>query len=112
MKKILAAVATAAVLASPLAVTDAAHAKKRNPGCITKVEFRKIKKGQTPRKVARIVGGKGKVFQRYEAEGFKSEMREFKACKPFNKNSVVMVAFSSASGPVKAYTKTAEWARN
>lgn len=113
MKKILIGIAATAVLASPLAVSDGAHAaKKRNPGCISKPEFRKIKKGQTPRKVARIVGSKGKVSTISNDPAYRSELREYKACRPFNQNSTVFVMFETAGGPLKAFTKSADWARN
>lgn len=94
------------------ATTSAANAA--NPRCITKAEFRAIHKGQSPTRVKHIVGSRGKVSITSSISGYKSVIRDFHACSPFNKYSMVSVSFSnnSAYGPLRVDGKTALWMHN
>ncbi|WP_141014237.1 hypothetical protein [Nocardioides sambongensis] len=117
MKKLIAAALTVAAVSAPIAVTDAAHAAGKNPACITKAEFKKVKNGQSPKKVATIIGSKGKVVSTTRSGGWVYVMREYKACSPFNRYSAVMVTFDNMTkqftkGPLTVDGKTAIWLHN
>lgn len=89
------------------AATSAAsvHAK----GCVTKAEYRKVRKGMAQSKVHRIFGTKGRVASRSDLpDGEKLEARGYKACT--SKRGAVGISFTKKPGAsYKLAAKAAEW---
>jgi len=105
---VLAASTVAAEAAAPSASTSAApsvHAK----GCVTKAEYRKVKKGMAQSKVHKIFGTKGKVGSRSNLpDGVKLEARSYKVCG--SKPGGVGVSYTKKPGKsYKLAAKAAEF---
>lgn len=94
MKKFIAAAALAVTTSAPLvALAPAAHADAGSPGCVTKAEYRKVKKGMTPTQVKNRFGTNGKITSTFNFDGYRSLTREYKACG--SKYGSVMVSFDA-----------------
>lgn len=118
-KTVVALTTTLAIAAGPLAFGGVAEAKAaKADSCITKAEYKKIKKGMTLKQVASIVGSKGTVYSKTDAtQGFFVVTRTFKACKPYSKKkSGIAVAFDNMNedmtkGKYRVEGKNAVWVR-
>lgn len=108
MKKILAAGAvTVALFGGTLAVAPAASAANGTPGCVTKAEYKKAKKGMTKKRVKKIFGTGGKRDAHASSGGYVSEIRSYKTC---SKYSAVAIAFDKAPGSkLRLSAKSAVW---
>ena len=51
--------------------------RAKNPKCVTRKEYRKVKKGMKLKRVARIIGGKGRLT----SSGGGMKVRRHEACK-------------------------------
>ena len=96
------AVVIGALILSPLAV--AAPASADTPGCVSKAEFRKVKKHWAIGRVHRVFDTKGK--QTFYTTGYQS--REYKTCKN-PKYSFVSVTYEKDDGVWRVTSKTALW---
>jgi hypothetical protein len=110
---LLSTVAVAAVAAPVVAVSAPANASG-TPGCVTKTEYSKVKKGMSPTRVAQIFGTKGTVSYSYIGTYVFDLEREYKPCSPFNQMSDVSVDFGKnhRSDPWKVDGKSAIWIHN
>lgn len=117
MKKTLAAITFSALAAGtalvPAHAATAAPTAERNAPCITKQEFRKVKKGITLGQVAKVVGGKGK--QEYFDAGYPgeygwpaSQFRSHKQCGG-KYTGLAMIDYERQSGVWKVTGRTAFW---
>jgi hypothetical protein len=98
----LVAVTAAALLAAPavfVAAAPAAQAANKTPGCVTKAEYKKAKKGMTKAKVKKIFGTGGKQLSTASAGGFRAEVRNYKTCVEFGS---VAITFGNGKLDVKA----------
>lgn len=93
-RRIATAVLAAALMGGGLAAV-AAPAEAANPRCMSRAEYRAIKPGQTPAKVARIVGRKGRVGYAGNTGGYRYLNWEFKTCTRYGWGSV---SFSAEPG--------------
>lgn len=97
----------AALVASAFLVAPAPVASAATPGCVTKAEYQKVKKGTPKTKVAKTFGTAGKRISIASSGGFSSEIRSYKTC---SKYSVVSIAFDKVPGGVfKLSAKSAVW---
>lgn len=99
MKPVVAVVVAGAAL---LAVAPAAPVEAAG-GCVTRQEFKSIRKGWWKSDVRSEVGAKGKQVYAYRGYSYRTEMREYRACGA--KYGYVMVTFED--GQVRA--KSAVW---
>jgi hypothetical protein len=74
------------------ATATAAPATAARHHCATHSQYRKVHKGQTIAKVARELGHRGHVEAKATSDGFRTEIRSYKACGEFN---VIDVSFSA-----------------
>jgi hypothetical protein len=116
-KIVLAVLTTLGVVAGTLALAAPPADAARNAPCITKREYRRIHVGQRPARVKRIVGSRGRVSATFQSGGYRSVTRDFKACRPFNRFSVVSVVFDNRDRkfrriPLSVDTKIAFWLHN
>lgn len=88
------AVLAVALMGGGLAAV-AAPAEAANPRCLSKPEFRKIHKGMSPARVARIVGSPGHVAASSSSGGYRFVIRDFKTCTRYGAASV---SFSADPG--------------
>ncbi|WP_139983444.1 hypothetical protein [Nocardioides litoris] len=108
------AVATSGLVA-PIGSATAASApqvsERAGQGCVTKAEYRKIKKGMTVAKVKRITGTKGKQVSSSPLPGGQVVVgRAYKACT--SKRGGVGIAFvgqAGKPGTLKVGSKSAVW---
>lgn len=117
MKKLAMIVCASAVLLSgTVALTPAASATapastvsaaNRTPGCVTKSEYKKAKKGMTEKKIKQIFGTNGKREARASSGGYVSEIRSYRTCSEF---SVVVISFEKEpGGKLRLDAKDAVW---
>ncbi|KRF20985.1 hypothetical protein ASG90_00785 [Nocardioides sp. Soil797] len=90
---------------TPQAQTAQAQAAK---GCVSKKEFKKIKKGMSQAKVARIFGTKGSKESVVKKKGKTIMARGYRGCPQY---SAVGVAFIKKGGTFKMANKVATWNR-
>ncbi|QIX25508.1 hypothetical protein ncot_02070 [Nocardioides sp. JQ2195] len=76
-------------------------------GCVSKKEFRKVKKGMTKAKVARIFGTKGTLAQRVKDGRRTIESRGYKGCPKYS--SVGVAFIKKGDGKYKLANKLASW---
>lgn len=110
MKKTLTVAAAAiTLLGATWASTDTADAAthSRTPGCVTKSEYKKVKKGMTQKKVTATFGTAGKREARATSGGYVSEIRSYRTCDRY---SAVAIAFEKKPGGVlRLSAKSAVW---
>jgi hypothetical protein len=102
MKRILTTVAAAAVLAGGLTMTTPDLASADTPRCVSKAEFRQVKKGMSKSRVAGIFDTAGKRDAISSGGGYTFEIRSYKSCTRFG---AVAIGFSNG----KLDNKTAIW---
>jgi hypothetical protein len=107
VKKFIAATAVSLglALASPVALTPAADAAAQR-GCssskVTKVEYRKIHRGDSKAKVKRVFDSTGRLIM----QGFGTEYREWNTCSRWG---WVTVDFERRNGVQRVTGKFAYW---
>lgn len=108
---LLGLVATAAVAAPLVLAAASAQADPGSPGCATRAEYSKVKKGMSPERVARIFGTNGKVSYSCIGTSVFSLSREYKPCQPYTEWSHVEVDFDKnrRSAPWKVDGKSSWW---
>jgi hypothetical protein len=106
---VLTAVATTGALVAPGTAHAAAPAERAaSKGCVTKAEYRKIKKGMTVAKVKKVTGTNGKQVSKSPlGDGRFVVGRAYKACT--GKRSGVGIAFVGKDGVFKVESKSAVW---
>lgn len=105
-KTLVTACASLALVAGTSAVAPTA-ASAATTGCVTQSEYKKAKKGMTPKQVAKIFGTKGKRDARAESGGYVSELRSYRTC---SKYSAVAIMFSKKPGTnLRLSHKSAIW---
>ena len=78
-----------------------------SPGCVTKTEFRKVHRGDTLERVARIFDTAGLRMSIAAFGGHKSQIRDYRTCKP---DSAVHVSFDKEpGGRLRLSDKWAVW---
>ena len=115
MRRLVLIVALLVGLVAPATLTaTSASAANGTPGCATKAEYAKVKKGMSPAKVKKIFGTNGKVTYSYIGSYVFSLSREYKPCSPFNEMSSVSVDFDKKKrkAPWKVSGKSAYWIEN
>ncbi|WP_193606805.1 hypothetical protein [Nocardioides lijunqiniae] len=101
------ALASTAVLAPVAAASADAPSERAGKACVSKKEYRKLKKGMTIAKVKRITGTNGKQVNKYPLPGGKFVVgRAYKAC---TKRGAVGISFTNQTGPYKLAAKSAAW---
>ncbi|MEO9325285.1 hypothetical protein ABFT23_17460 [Nocardioides sp. C4-1] len=104
----LSLVGTGAVTSSGPASAAAPSDRAAGKGCVSKAEYRKIKKGMTIAKVKRITGTNGKQVSKTALPGGKFVVgRAYKVCT--SKKGGVGIAFTNQTGPYKVASKAAAW---
>jgi hypothetical protein len=99
----IAAALTAAVLFAP---TTAAHAD--TDGCVTKAEYRKVKKNMPKTRVHAIFDTAGKRESRATSGGYVAEVRSYRVCG--SRYSAVAIAFDKEPRDVpRLAAKSAVW---
>lgn len=101
MQRIITALATFAAFLAVIVVPSAvltssaeAAAAGRTPGCITKAEYRKIKRKMPIKKVRRVVGARGKITSSSDysdGDGYRSV--DFRQCGKSWSMSSVSISF-------------------
>ena len=102
MKRLGAVLGTVALAAAPLAVAAPASADTEN--CVSRLEFKKVQKGWSMKRVHRVfdVGGK----QYYFYSGYQG--REYRACQS-PEYSIVNVDYVKKAGVWRVESKFAYW---
>jgi hypothetical protein len=96
-------------LVGTTALTSTGSADAAALPCVTKAEFRQIRKGMTPARVTNLTGVKGRVSSSFNFGGYRSLSKEYRACvgRPY---SFVSVGYSADPGqPLKMNSKFAYW---
>jgi hypothetical protein len=102
VKKVL--VGLAVLVVSAVAVAPAAA---DTPGCVTKTEYRSVKKGATLAKVKRVFDTAVRRVAIATSDGYGSQIRNYRACGRF---SAVSLSFSKVPGGVwRMDAKSAVW---
>lgn len=97
---------TGAVTSSSAVAAPGSERAKATPGCVTKAEFAKVKKGMTIAQVKRITGTNGKQVSRQKITGYGIITgRAYKACKP--RGGVGMSFVQKPGKPAKLEAKSA-----
>jgi hypothetical protein len=104
MRRLAAVVALA--LAGVVLAGAPAHAAD---DCVSKSEFRAVKKGMTPKQVKREFGTAGKVTSRVEVAPVVLVTREYRTCKPYGSGAVLVSYRSEDGAPLAVTGKTAYW---
>ncbi|WP_134741050.1 hypothetical protein [Nocardioides sp. 503] len=113
LRRAAAAAVLSTALASTAALAPAGSAAADGPseraakGCVSKKEYRKLKKGMTIAKVRRVTGTNGKQVNKYPLPGGKFVVgRAYKAC---TKRGAVGISFTNQTGAYKLASKAAAW---
>lgn len=102
-----AALAAAALAAAVLVPAGAASANT-TPTCITRPEYRQVKKGMTLLRIKHITGIAGHRMAIATSGGYSTQIRNFKTCSPY---SAVSMSFDKhGSGSWRMDGKSAVWA--
>jgi hypothetical protein len=97
----------AATFAGVLILPSQAVADPGSPGCVTRAEYGKVRKGMTQGQVHATFGTAGKRSAKATSGGFVSEIRTYKTCSAF---STVAVSYSAnPGGPLRLSAKSAVW---
>jgi hypothetical protein len=101
------ACASLALLGGTAVFAPTASAANSTPGCVTKSEYKKAKKGMTKKRVATIFGTNGKLEARATSGGYASEIRSYRTC---SKYSAVAISFAKKPGGTpRLSAKSAVW---
>lgn len=101
-------VGTGAIASVGAATAAAPSDRAASKGCVSKAEYRKIKKGMTIAKVKRITGTNGKQVSKTALPGGKFVVgRAYKVCT--SKKGGVGIAFTNQTGSYKVASKAASW---
>ncbi|MBT0768226.1 hypothetical protein KIH74_04790 [Kineosporia sp. J2-2] len=112
---VLAVAATAAITVGSAGGAHAdTHAAAKNPSCMTVKEYDKLRTGDTLKKVGKVVGGKGRVLSWGEYDGYRSEVRTFTACAPYDRYSTIAISFSNDGygTPLRVDAASSYWVHN
>ena len=111
MKNMIRSTAVAAALAVGSLMLTAAPAQADTDGCVTKAEFKKVRKGWKMTRVHRVFDTNGKqswFTDAYPSLGIPAEQgREYRHCA--SKYSIVTVDFARKGGVWKVTRKSAYW---
>ena len=100
----IAATMTAAAITFAPAISAApAHAADDTPGCVTKDEYRSIRKGWTITRVKKKFGTNGSQQAQASAGGFHTQVRSYTTCTPYG--SVAISFDKRGSGAWKVVSK-------
>jgi len=87
---------------------QAPSAQAKNKACVTRAEYKKVKKGMTKAKVAKIFCTKGKLSSKHNLPGGqKLEARGYKVCT--SKKGGVGISFLNKGKGFKLEYKTVAW---
>ncbi|WP_148572747.1 hypothetical protein [Nocardioides caldifontis] len=104
MRKLLTAVLAAAAIT---VAVPASTASADTPGCISRAEFKQVKKGMTLAKVKQIADTNGKRDVFSTGGGYSFQVRSYRTCSPY---SVVTVGFDKRGrNPWKVSSKFGVW---
>jgi hypothetical protein len=99
---------TAALIPAGSATAEAPSERAAGKGCITKKEYRKVKKGMTVAKVRRVTGTNGKQVNKYALPGGKFVVgRAYKVCT--SKRGAVGISFTNQTGTYRVASKAVAW---
>jgi hypothetical protein len=91
----------AAVAFAPSALAD-------TPGCVTRAEYRAVHRGDSIRRVHRILDTDGRrVYYATEVGGYVSQGRRYRTCRPHS--SVEIQYIKKAGGIWRLLAKSAIW---
>jgi len=104
----LAALAIAPVLAATAVIASPPAAQADTRGCVTKAEYKKVKKGMKIERVHRVFDTAGKKESRAASGGYVFMVRSYKVCN--SRWSAVAVGFEKSPGTaMKLSAKNAVW---
>lgn len=104
---VVALVAVLGLAGGTVAFVPTASAANKTPGCVTKAEYKKAKKGMTKAHVKNIFGTGGKREARASSGGYVDEIRSYKTC---SKWSAVAISFEKKPGhKLVLAAKSAVW---
>ena len=108
MHKSIVGLTALAAVCVPVAATTAAHANPGSKGCVTRAEFKAVKKGWTKVRVDAKFGTHGHKEAGATSGGFSTSVWSYKPCTRF---SAVAVSYDQRGhGPWKLTAKSAVWA--
>jgi hypothetical protein len=100
--------ALAAVVCGMTISAPAAQADPGSPGCVTRVEYNKARKGMTQSGIHAMFGTAGKRMSRATSAGYVAEVRSYPVCR--SQFSTIAISWSSNPGqPLRLSAKSAVW---
>jgi len=108
MRTFIVGLTALAAISAPVATATAAHANPGSKGCVTRAEFKAVKKGWTKTRVDAKFGTHGHKEAGATSGGFSSSVWSYKPCTKF---SAVAVSYDKQGhGAWKLSAKSAVWA--
>lgn len=87
------------VAAGVVPAPPAQGATTSTPKCVTVKEYKKIRTGQTRKKVRALLGPKGRIVWELKPYG---QIRSYKPCKRYTDDSWVLITFGRAGTVIRA----------